>query len=77
MGTVQSFDSGGADPRQIAGAIFASWNANDTDASPRSALFSLNPVGKKSFDYVGEALVNVSNRVDNNALRVVREVVGT
>jgi hypothetical protein len=77
MGTVSNFDIGDADPRQIAGAIFASWDPNETDASPRSALYSLNPVGQKSFDYVGEALVNVASRVDNEALRVVREVVNT
>jgi hypothetical protein len=77
MGTVSSFDTNGEDPRQVAGAIFASWDAAETMASPKSTLYSLNPVGQKSFDYVSEALGNVTRRVDGHSLRVIREVVGT
>lgn len=74
IGTVPKFDTGGADPRLVAGAIFTSWDPNSYATSETSDLYRLPPYGVKAFDYVKEASSNVLPRFDGISHMIVREV---
>lgn len=72
---VPEFEVEDSDLRQVAGAIFFSWDSESSEASPNSRLFSLPPVGQKAYDYVGVAIEQSSRVLDNGVVEIARSVV--
>lgn len=72
MSGVEGFEiDGGLTPGQVAGAIFTSWNPDSYEATTRSALYKLPPVGVKAFDYVGKARRVVEPKIDGIAIESI------